>query len=349
MRTLKYSFSRILIRTNCIPEYFRDAYPAGYPATLITDGNVAGHHLKHIAGILRPRLTLRTIVLPAGEKTKSLKTAGHLYEKLLRINNGKPHLRTEPIIAFGGGMIGDLAGFVAATYMRGTPLVQIPASLMAQVDSSVGGKTAVNMPQGKNLVGAFYHPDAILIDPVFLKTLPEREFVSGFGEIIKYAIIESPALFEFLRLNREKLLRRDTGTLLKVILACVKIKTRIVEKDEKDANGIRARLNFGHTYGHAFETASGYGRYLHGEAVALGMLKAAAIAVRKKICPPTAFLKIKDLMESFGLPVVLPDIPPQKTAKLLLSDKKTVRDKLTLILPVRIGRVTAYYSTTSVF
>lgn len=341
MRTIKYRFSRILIRTNCIPEYFRNAYPAGCPATIITDSNVAKHHLKHISGILSHRLTLRTVVLPAGEKTKSLKTAEYLYGKLLRINNGKPHLRPEPIIAFGGGMIGDLAGFVAATYMRGTPLVQIPASLMAQVDSSIGGKTAINMPQGKNLVGAFYHPDAVLIDPAFLKTLPEREFISGFGEIIKYAVIESPALFEFLRVNREKLLRRDMSALLKVIFTCVNIKTRIVEMDEKDTSGIRAKLNFGHTYGHAFETASDYGRYLHGEAVALGMLKASAIAVRKEICPPDTFLKIKGLLESFGLPVVLPDVPPQKIAKLLFSDKKAVQDKLPLILPVRIGRVTA--------
>jgi 3-dehydroquinate synthase len=272
MLKIKYRFSRIFAYNGCLPAYFRNAYPAGCPATLITDSNVAKYHLKHVSGILGRRLALRTIILPAGEKTKTLKTAERLYGMLLRANNGRPHLRTEPVIALGGGMTGDLAGFVAATYMRGTPLVQIPTSLIAQVDSSIGGKTAVNMPQGKNLVGTFYHPEAILIDPAFLKTLPEREFVSGFGEIIKYAAIKSPALFEFLRANRAKLLRRETAALLRVISACVRIKARIVEKDEKDTGGARAELNFGHTYGHAFETASGYGRFLHGEAVALGML-----------------------------------------------------------------------------
>lgn len=255
------------------------------------------------------------IIVPDSENSKSLKTAEAVYDELIR----RGATRDSTIIAFGGGVIGDLAGFVAATYMRGISLVHVPTTLLAQVDSSIGGKTGINHRGAKNIIGAFYQPKLVLTDPEFLAKLPEREFVSGMAEVIKYGLIKDRELFGLLESNARKILERDKKLLEDVIFRCCRIKADIVSEDEKEA-GKRMILNFGHTAGHAIESASGY-KLKHGEAVSLGMIAAASISPihgeEKE--------RIRNLLGKAGLPTKT-KIMPAEIAKFLRLDKKARLD-----------------------
>jgi 3-dehydroquinate synthase len=236
-------------------------------------------------------------------------------------------------------VIGDLAGFAAATYRRGMPLVQIPTTLLAQVDSSVGGKTAVNHPLGKNMIGAFYQPSAVIIDSATLSTLPNREYASGLAEVVKYGAIRSPEFFVWLESNVEPLRARDDAALLHAIHESCRIKAEIVAADEREA-GERALLNFGHTFAHAIEVGTGYGAWLHGEAVAAGMTLAGELSVRVTGMPAAENGRLRQLLSRFGLPVQPPLLGADRYLELMARDKKMEAGKLRLVLLEALGRAT---------
>ncbi|HEY1860893.1 MAG TPA: 3-dehydroquinate synthase, partial [Gemmataceae bacterium] len=249
----------------------------GASAFVVTDENVAPH-ARAIASVLSTHgYQVAQTALPAGEAQKSLANASLLYDRLADVRAD----RKTTVIAVGGGVIGDLAGFVAATFARGLRLLMVPTSLLAMVDSSVGGKVGVNHPKAKNLIGAFHQPVGVWIDTAFLDTLPDREFRSGLAEIVKYGVSLDAELFAFLDANADALLKRNPAALRHVITRSCELKASIVEKDEREETGLRAVLNYGHTFAHAFETVGGYGSWLHGEAVAAGMICASRLAERR--------------------------------------------------------------------
>jgi len=265
--------------------------------------------------------------VPEGEEYKSLKSASDLYDRLieLRIQRG------DFLIALGGGVIGDLAGFVAATYMRGIPLVQVPTTLLAQVDSSIGGKVAVDHPKGKNMIGCFYQPKLVHIDINTLRTLPEREFRTGMAEVIKYAFLEGKSGLSFLEKNLNNILNLDTSLLLKVVQKCCEFKARIVEEDEKDM-GLRAILNYGHTFGHAIEAATDYKGILHGEAIAIGMVGAAIISQELGWADNNFVERHINLLKNTGLPSKIEGINPDEVLNRIILDKKGHGGEIRFIL-----------------
>ena len=276
------------------------------------------------------------ITVPAGEKSKRLAVVEKCYDQLAahRLE------RKSFIVALGGGVVGDLAGFVAATYLRGVPFVQVPTTLLAQVDSSVGGKTGVNLRAGKNLVGAFYQPQLVLCDLDTLKPLPKREYVSGFGEVIKYGIICDAVFFAQLERNLPKLLQRDPAALAAVIARCCEIKADVVGQDETEG-GLRAILNFGHTLGHAIENSSGYGKFRHGEAIAIGQVAAAKLSHQVLGLPSGDVGRIEKLFAGAGLPVKL-KLNPARRKKLFAAlklDKKVSGGEIKFVLAQKIGKV----------
>lgn len=273
--------------------------------------------------------------IPDGEEHKSLATAAELYD----LAYGHELDRRSPVLALGGGVVGDLAGFVAATYLRGVPYVQLPTTLLAQVDSSVGGKVAVNHPRGKNIIGAFYQPRLVLADVGTLKTLPPREVRSGLAEVVKYGVIADPLFFAWLEENAERLLALEPEALVHAVATSVRIKAQVVEDDERE-EGRRAVLNFGHTLGHALEAATGYTAWRHGEAVAVGMAAAARLAVCLGMLAEREASRLVDLLRRVGLPVGLPGgISPEELLALMRRDKKVLSGRLTFVLPVEIGKV----------
>ena len=245
------------------------------------------------------------------------------------------------VIAVGGGVVGDVAGFAAASYLRGVALVQVPTTLVAQTDSAVGGKTGVNLPEGKNLVGAFYPAKLVVVDTAVLNTLPEREFRGGLAEVIKYGIIADAKLFAFLEQNFEKLLARDAKALEHVIARSAEIKAEVVGKDERES-GLREILNFGHTFGHALESATGYKRYQHGEAVAWGMMAAALYGHEIRVTPAADASRIISLVRRMGRLPAWPNLPPKRLIELMGSDKKTRAGKLRFVLSSGIGKAATY-------
>jgi 3-dehydroquinate synthase len=270
-----------------------------------------------------------------GEEYKTLNTAERLYD--LAFTAGLD--RTSPIIALGGGVVGDVAGFVAATYMRGVPFVQVPTTLLAQVDSSVGGKVAVNHPRGKNIIGAFYQPRLVLSDTAVLQTLPPREVRSGLAEIIKYGVIWSEAFFAWLEDNIDRLLAGDQDALITAVRESCRIKAEVVGEDETET-GLRAVLNYGHTAGHAVEALTGYRRYTHGEAVGIGMVIAARLAEALEMMPGSDRERVEALVRRAGLPVELPDgLKSKEMLECFYHDKKVTGGRLTFVLPEQIGRV----------
>ncbi|MBN1268468.1 MAG: 3-dehydroquinate synthase [Kiritimatiellae bacterium] len=274
-------------------------------------------------------------VVPAGEASKCSKRLFDLYEMALA--HGLD--RRSFVVALGGGMVGDLAGYTAASFLRGIRCVQVPTSLLAMVDSSVGGKTGINLPQGKNLVGAFHQPSAVVADSETLKTLPRREYVSGLAEIVKYGVIRDADLFSLLERKADALLKLEPDTLEVVIARCCEIKAEIVEADEREA-GLRAILNFGHTLGHAVEHAGGYDRYLHGEAVAIGMAYAARLSARVKSLPQEDCDRIIALLRKFDLPVAAGDHDWNGLRATMAVDKKVKGGTPLFVLVTRIGAVT---------
>ncbi|TGU70645.1 3-dehydroquinate synthase [Geomonas terrae] len=261
------------------------------------------------------------VILPDGEAYKNSTTLNLIYDGLVDASLDRGSF----ILALGGGVIGDMAGFAAASFLRGIPFIQLPTTLLSQVDSSVGGKTGINHPRGKNLIGAFYQPKAVLIDVNTLDTLPEREYRSGLGEIVKYGAVLDGDFFTFLEQNVEKLLARDKEALIHAVARSCAIKAKVVALDEREG-GIRAVLNYGHTLGHAVETLTEYTGYLHGEAVAIGMVQAAKISHHYGYCSDSDRGRIDALVGALGLPAELPAFPAERYAEALSHDKK-VRDK----------------------
>ena len=276
------------------------------------------------------------ITVPAGETAKSMKTVEACYDRLA----GQRLERKSFIVALGGGVVGDLAGFVAATYLRGIAFVQVPTTLLAQVDSSVGGKVGVNLKAGKNLVGAFHQPRLVLCDFDTLKTLPIREYRAGLAEVIKYGIIYDAGLFEKLERELPKLLRREPKILTQVVARCCEIKAEVVGQDETES-GLRAILNFGHTIGHALENISGYGKYLHGEAISIGQVVAAELSAQLEGLSGGEVERIRNLFRRAGLPTTV-SIDLARRKKLLAAmrlDKKVAGGEVKFVLARRIGKV----------
>ncbi|MEA3305458.1 MAG: 3-dehydroquinate synthase, partial [Candidatus Omnitrophota bacterium] len=275
-------------------------------------------------------------IVPDSESSKSGKIYSGLINKIAGLDKGKRPF----IIAFGGGVIGDLAGFVAAVYRRGIPLVQIPTTLVAQVDSSIGGKVAIDLPMAKNLVGAFYQPRIVICDMSVLKSLPEREIKCGLSEIIKYSIISSRKFFDFLHKNIKPLKELKRKNLSHVIRKCCSIKSKIVSADEKDTKGIRIILNYGHTIGHAIEAAVKYsGAYNHGEAIAAGMLAAAIISNKMGMLSSKELIEIGGLINKAGLPVTIKGLKASKILSRYCHDKKFIDGTNRFVLPIKIGKV----------
>ncbi len=276
-----------------------------------------------------------TLFLPGGEENKRLAPVERLAERMVERGGD----RTSAVIAFGGGIVNDMAGFLAAIFMRGVPVLQIPTTLLAQVDAAIGGKTGVNLESGKNLIGSFHQPCAVLVDPALTATLPEREFRSGLWEIVKAAIIRDPELFRFLREARERVLAREAGAVDRIVADSVRIKTEVVSADERE-NGLRRILNFGHTFGHALEAETRYTRFLHGEAVAWGMRAAVFLAQSAGYLSAEDCVEIFDLLRLYGPIPPLDGIDAARIFVLLAHDKKTVRGKVHFVLPVRVGETT---------
>ncbi len=276
-------------------------------------------------------LKVQFAILPSGEQIKNLKTVQDLYKKCDRAGLD----RNSYLIAFGGGVLGDTVGFVAATYLRGIPLIQFPTTLLAMVDSSIGGKVGVDLESGKNLVGAFYQPKLVGCALSTLETLPVKEYRNGLAEVIKYGVIGDSELFETLEKEIPEKLNLEW-----IVLRCAKIKATVVSKDEKEKKGVREILNFGHTIGHALETITGYREYKHGEAIALGMCAAGFMAKELKLWDVDSLMRLEKLISCAGLPTQLTKrLPSMELLKLLFHDKKTLNQKLRFVLPKKIGKV----------
>ena len=273
------------------------------------------------------------ILIPDGERAKNLSTVGRIYDGLLKAQAD----RGCAIIAIGGGVVGDVAGFAAATYLRGVPVVQVPTTLLAQVDSAIGGKTGVNHALGKNLIGAFHHPAAVIVDPELLRTLPRREFRAGLYEAVKYGVIASRELFERIDADLPALFARDTGRLVPVIADSCRIKARVVGEDERE-KGPRRVLNFGHTAGHALEAVTRYRRFRHGEAVAYGMLAAAELAHARGVMPASDRAALQQLIAKMGPLPSIGDLEASQVVEAVARDKKVVDGMLHYVLPAEIGR-----------
>lgn len=304
---------RLVIITNPVVQ---GLYGSGLRESLLADG-----------------FAVDILTVADGEEQKSLDVAGRLYNELTAVYAE----RATPILALGGGVIGDLAGFVAATYLRGVPLVQIPTTLLAQVDSSIGGKVAVNHGLLKNKIGAFYQPRLVLSDTAILKTLPVGEFANGMAEVIKSAVIRDRDLFTFIETNLDKVRGLDDTTMEEVVFRSAGIKARVVEQDEMDL-GLRNILNFGHTIGHAIETVSDFG-VEHGQAVAMGMVAAASIARRMGILEDSELARLRKVIEGAGLLVEMPRLDTEGVIKAMKHDKKMVGGKVRFVLPRAIGDV----------
>ena len=311
---------------------------SGTRILMVADSNVDPLHGEKCQKQLEAGgLEVVRVVVPAGEATKSLKWLGFLYEKAAAAGID----RSGAILALGGGVTGDLAGFLAATYLRGVRFVQVPTSLLAMVDSSVGGKTGINLEQGKNLVGSFYQPVVVDADLELLKTLPQREYLSGLAEVVKYGVIWDAPFFTKLEKHRTELVERDPVFLEKVVARCCEIKAEVVALDERET-GPRAILNFGHTLGHAIEKVDGYGRWLHGEAVSIGMHYAVRLSSSVQGFPVVEADRVVALLDGLGLPIRPASgeiVDWSALGKAMLSDKKTLKSRPRFVLAKKLGSV----------
>lgn len=305
----------------------------GNNVAVVTNPVVGAYYLEAVkAALADAGYAVHSVEIPDGEEYKSFETLKSIYDSLIEFGFD----RSSFLIALGGGVVGDIAGFAAATYLRGIPFVQVPTTLLAQVDSSVGGKTGINHEKGKNLIGSFYQPGFVLIDTATLDTLPEREYLSGLAEVAKYGIVLDGALFDFMSENAGRLLDRDKESLLTVIKRSCAIKASIVEKDEKEA-GLRAVLNYGHTIGHAVETLTSYRKYSHGEAVAIGMAQAAKFSEFMGLSGSAETEKIIDLLKALRLPVEIPFFSQAEYIDALLHDKKAREGGINFVFNKGIG------------
>ncbi|MEO8495310.1 MAG: 3-dehydroquinate synthase [Planctomycetota bacterium] len=305
-------------------------------AVVITDSNVEGLYGGCVVESLEQagiRADMATV--PAGESTKSASHADQLWRLMLEFGTDRKSI----VVAVGGGVVGDLAGFIAATYTRGIRFVQIPTTLLAQVDSSVGGKVGINLPGAKNMIGAFWQPTAVLIDTDVLNTLPPREYRSGLAEVVKYGVILDVEFFEYLEANIDGLNNRDADVMRHIVARCCTLKAQVVSADEREETGQRAVLNYGHTFCHAIEAETGYGTYLHGEAVAIGMLCASRLAESMGRIDADATRRQRELLEALGLSLAVPDIDHDALIHAMQKDKKTEHGQLRFVLPTRLGHV----------
>jgi 3-dehydroquinate synthase len=302
---------------------------------LITDSNVSELYMERVVEILNQTgADVETFVFTAGEASKTLETLADIYKKAVSCGID----RSSCIVALGGGVTGDLAGFAAASYMRGIDFIQIPTTLLAMVDSSVGGKTGVDLPEGKNLVGAFWQPKLVLIDPEFMKTLPDREIRCGLAEVVKYGVILDEKLFDTMIDNVDKLIAPDYDFYSQIVSTCCQLKTDVVVADEREG-GLRAILNYGHTFGHAVESVSGYEQYQHGEGVAIGMCMAADLALELGMFSDGEADKQQKLLEALELPCRVTGCDPDEIFAAMSKDKKVQSGKLRVVLPENIGKV----------
>ena len=309
-----------------------DAHIRARDVLIVTNTTVARLYLgKLTAGLAGRRIA--ECILPDGEQHKTLQTAGWVFDALI----AKKMNRDAAVLALGGGVVGDVAGFAAACYQRGIGYVQLPTTLLAQVDSSVGGKTGVNHSGGKNLNGAFYQPLGVITDIDTLATLPDRELRAGLAEVIKYGCVWDPLLFDWLDNNMDLLLARDVDALTYAIARSCEIKATVVAKDEREQN-LRAILNFGHTFAHAIEASTGYTAYLHGEAVGVGMLIAASLSHRLELIDAATADRLRDILVKAGLPTEAPRIGAARAWELMQMDKKVLGGSLRLVLLEKLGR-----------
>jgi len=307
-------------------------YLGGGSVAVVTNEVVAPLYLAKLRQAL-PQARITDIVVPDGEQAKGWQTLERVFEALLKARLGRDGL----IIALGGGVVGDLAGFAAAVFQRGVSYVQVPTTLLAQVDSSVGGKTAINHALGKNMIGAFHQPRAVIADVAALDTLPERELRAGLAEVIKHGFALDAALVEWLEANIEKLLQREKQALVHAVRRSCELKARIVAEDERET-GARALLNFGHTFGHAIETGTGYGEWLHGEAVAAGMVMAAELSQLMGHLNKTEVTRLRALLGRAGLPVTGPALAPERLLELMAVDKKAAKGRTRFVVLEAVGR-----------
>jgi 3-dehydroquinate synthase len=307
----------------------------GTTALVVADANVGQHAEAVVASLKEAGFSTQNIQLPPGENQKCLASAMLLYDRLAEMNADRKTL----IVAVGGGVIGDLAGFVAATYNRGLPLLMVPTTLLAMVDSSVGGKVGVNHPRGKNLIGAFHQPVGVWIALSCLGTLPDREFRSGLAEVVKYGVILDADFFIYLEKNQAAVLKREPEVIEHIVAVSCRLKAGVVASDEREETGLRAVLNYGHTFAHAFETVGGYGAWLHGEAVAAGMVCASLLAERLGRIPSDVTQRQKRLLEAFQLPVRPLNWSIDDLLAVMYRDKKTEAGRLRFVLPDRLGHV----------
>ena len=308
--------------------------PVSKRALVVTNATVSSLYAQTItASLAASGFQVHWAIVPDGEEAKSLTWLSRLYDQAVSLQLD----RRSPVLALGGGVVGDLAGFFAATYLRGLPLVQIPTTLLAQVDSSVGGKVAVNHPQGKNLIGAFYQPALVLIDPLTLRTLPERELRAGLAEVVKYGVLRSAEFLSYLETNAEAILALELDVVRAIIAFSCQTKAEIVTADERE-EGLRSILNFGHTIGHALEAVTGFSQYRHGEAVAIGMIGAAYLAERRGWAPGL-LARLETLLKRFGLPTTLPGLSSGELLRAMGYDKKARSGQIRFVLPVAIGKM----------
>ena len=313
---------------------------AGRQVLIVTNDTVAPLYLQKAQAAFAG-LQCHTVVLPDGEQYKTLEVLNRIFDALLENRCD----RRVTLVALGGGVVGDMAGFAAACYQRGVPFIQIPTTLLAQVDSSVGGKTGVNHPLGKNMIGAFHQPNCVLIDTATLNTLPDRELSAGLAEVIKYGLIRDTAFLDWLEKNMDGLLRRDAASLAEAIERSCRNKAEVVAADERE-RGERALLNLGHTFGHAIETGLGYGAWLHGEAVAAGMCMAAALSARLGWIGAAELTRVETIIKRARLPLRAPAaLEPDKMLELMAVDKKAQEGRIRLVLLKAVGKaaVTADY------
>ncbi|MEA3545935.1 MAG: 3-dehydroquinate synthase [Thermodesulfobacteriota bacterium] len=333
----------ILIGSDLLRAFGKELSHLKFPqrVAVISNPTVDGFYGQIVQDVLEDSgFSLLRFNVPDGEEFKSFEILQSIYDFLIENNFD----RGCGIIALGGGVVGDMAGFAAATFLRGIPYAQVPTTLLAQVDSSVGGKTAVNHPQGKNLIGAFYQPEMVLIDIEVLKTLEPREVSAGLAEVVKYGVIHDYEFFCWLESHVQKLRERDAGALIHTIKRACQIKAEIVEKDEREGS-IRAFLNYGHTFGHAIEKLSGYGQWKHGEAVSVGMVVAAKISAQQGFCSQQDVERLIHLLSTLELPIDPPDFSLSAYVEAMQRDKKVNKGSLSLVLNRGLGDVTLWKVT----
>lgn len=325
----------IKVGANAVDSIGDTATDAGFasPVAIITDDTVAPLYAEKVQSSLQHAgFESCTITIPSGEPYKNLNTLSTIYDEMVdqRIE------RTSGVIALGGGVVGDMGGYAAASYMRGIPFIQVPTTLLAQVDAAVGGKVGIDHKKGKNLIGAFYQPKAVIIDTLTLKTLPERQIRAGLAEVIKHGIIRDRELFDYVSKSLDNIFAVDQVTFQKLIPWNCQIKASVVEQDEREG-GLRAILNFGHTIGHAIEAVAGYDVYLHGEAIAIGMLAEAQLGAKLGITPNDAVDEIHEIFKKANYPLAKPDISSDDLINSMYMDKKVSKGTLRFALPTKIG------------